>query len=175
LSILEVSRIAKNFGGVAALSDGNLVCREGRITGLLGANGSGKSTISKIIAGVYRADSGEIRYRNAIARYRNPNEAKKDGIAMVYQNLSLVADLKVWQNIVLGDEAKKGPILDNRSARRLAAGLVERLLPGLDVERMTYDLTPGEMQIVETAKALAADPKLPYSTSQRRPSRRPRS
>ncbi len=160
MSILEVSRIAKNFGGVAALSDGNLVCREGRITGLLGANGSGKSTISKIIAGVYRADSGEIRYRNAIARYRNPNEAKKDGIAMVYQNLSLVADLKVWQNIVLGDEAKKGPILDNRSARRLAAGLVERLLPGLDVERMTYDLTPGEMQIVEIAKALAADPKL---------------
>lgn len=160
MNILEVSNIKKSFGGVVALSDGNLVCREGRITGLLGANGSGKSTISKIIVGVYRADSGEIRYKNEIVHYRNPNEAKQDGIAMVYQNLSLVADLKVWQNIVLGDEKKKGPFLDNRVSRRLATGLVEQLLPGFDVERMTYDLTPGEMQIVEIAKALAAEPRL---------------
>jgi ribose transport system ATP-binding protein len=160
LSILEVSGIAKSFGGVVALSDGNLVCREGRITGLLGANGSGKSTISKIIAGVYKADAGEVRYANEIARYKNPNEAKKNGISMVYQNLSLVADLTVWQNIVLGAEGKKGPFLDNRAARRLAAGLVGQLLPGFDIEKMTYDLTPGEMQIVEIAKALSVEPRL---------------
>jgi ribose transport system ATP-binding protein len=160
LNILEVSGIAKSFGGVVALSNGNLLCREGRITGLLGANGSGKSTISKIIAGVYRADSGEVRYRNASVHYRNPYEARKDGIAMVYQNLSLVADLTVWQNIVLGDEDAKGPFLDNRAARKMARSLVEQLMSGLDISKMVYELTPGEMQIVEIAKALSTNPRL---------------
>ena len=60
--ILEAKNIVKRFGGVTALSDGNIVCREGKITGLLGTNGSGKSTISKIITGVYLPDSGTITY-----------------------------------------------------------------------------------------------------------------
>lgn len=106
--ILEAKGIKKRFGGVVALSNGNLRCYQGRITGLLGANGSGKSTISKIITGVYSADEGEIIYNGKPMKYRNPSEARKDGIAMVFQNLSLVPDLTVWQNIVLGAEQKNG-------------------------------------------------------------------
>ena len=75
MAVLEATGIKKRFGGVVALSNGNR-CRQGRITGLLGANGSGKSTISKIIAGVYSADAGEIRYNGKAGRYRNPNEAQ---------------------------------------------------------------------------------------------------
>jgi ribose transport system ATP-binding protein len=160
VKVLEATGIKKRFGGVVALSNGNLLCRAGRITGLLGANGSGKSTISKIITGVYSADAGEIRYNDKVVRYRNPDEARKDGIAMVYQNLSLVADLTVWQNIVLGEERRKGLFLDDASAIDLAREIVEQLLPGLDVRRMVYELAPGEMQIVEIAKAIAARPRL---------------
>ena len=158
--ILEVTGIRKCFGGVVALSDGNLVCRRGRITGLLGANGSGKSTISKIITGVYCADCGEIKYSGKPVNYKNPNEARRDGIAMVFQNLSLVPDLTVWQNIVLGAEQKKGIGLDNKSAREISEKIISKLHPGLDIDNKVNQLNPGEMQIVEIAKAISAEPKL---------------
>lgn len=158
--VLEATGIKKCFGGVVALSNGNLVCQRGKITGLLGANGSGKSTISKIITGVYSADAGEIKYNGKSVKYRNPNEARKDGIAMVFQNLSLVADLTVWQNIVLGAEEKKGLFLNNKTAMELSEEIIDQLLPGLDIRKKIYELNPGEMQIVEIAKAISAEPKL---------------
>ena len=107
MTVLEATGIKKRFGGVVALSNGNLTCTAGRITGLLGANGSGKSTISKIIVGVYSADDGDIKYQGKSVRFRNPDEARNEGIAMVYQNLSLVGDLTVWQNIVLGKRSAR--------------------------------------------------------------------
>jgi len=160
MKVLEATGIRKHFGGVIALSNANLVCRSGRITGLLGANGSGKSTMSKIITGVYSADAGEIRYNGNPVRYKNPNEARKDGIAMVFQNLSLVADLNVWQNIVLGEEEKKGLFLKNREAMEHSREIVEQLLHGLDIRKMVHELNPGEMQIVEIAKAISEKPRL---------------
>lgn len=158
--ILEVTGIKKCFGGVVALSDGNLVCRTGRITGLLGANGSGKSTISKIITGVYCADCGEVKYGGKTVNYKNPNEARQDGIAMVFQNLSLIPDLTVWQNIVLGAEQKKGLGLDNKEAKKASEEIINKLYPGLDINKKVYQLNPGEMQIVEIAKAISAKPNL---------------
>ena len=153
--VLEATGIKKRFGGVVALQNGNLKCRQGKITGLLGANGSGKSTISKIITGVYSADAGEVKYNGAVVSYKNPHEAKKDGIAMVFQNLSLVADLTVWQNIVLGTEKSRGLFLDNYSARKIAREYIDELLPGMDIERKINELNPGELQIVEIAKAMS--------------------
>jgi ribose transport system ATP-binding protein len=160
VTVLEAREIKKHFGGVVALDGANLTCRQGKITGLLGANGSGKSTMSKIITGVYSADAGDIHYHGKPVRYHNPNEAKQDGIAMVFQNLSLVADLTVWQNIVLGAEQARGLFLDNKAGIQRSRQIVEPLLPGLDVRRMVHELNPGEMQIVEIAKAISANPKL---------------
>ena len=160
MNALEVTGIRKCFGGVVALSNGNLVCQFGKITGLLGANGSGKSTISKIITGVYTADEGEIKYNGKPIKYRNPHEAKKDGIAMIFQNLSLIPDLTVWQNIVLGAETKKGIFLNNKQAKILSQEIIEQLQPGLDINRKVSELNPGEMQIVEIAKAISSEPRL---------------
>jgi len=160
VKVLEATGIRKHFGGVIALSNANLVCRSGRISGLLGANGSGKSTMSKIITGVYSADAGEIRYNGKPVKYKSPNEARQDGIAMVFQNLSLVADLNVWQNIVLGEEENKGLFLNNRTAMEHSREIVDQLLPGLDIRKMVHELNPGEMQIVEIAKAISENPKL---------------
>ena len=158
--VLEVKGIKKHFGGVVAVSDGNLRCQAGKITGLLGANGSGKSTISKIICGVHSADAGEIIFNGKAVRYKNPHAARQDGIAMVFQNLSLVADLTVWQNIVLGIEENKGIFLNNKTAKELSKEIIDKLFPGLDINKKIFDLNPGEMQIVEIAKALSAKPKL---------------
>ncbi len=160
VKILEAKGIKKRFGGVVALSNGNLSAQTGQITGLLGANGSGKSTMSKIIAGVYSADAGEVIYDRKVVHYANPHEARSNGIAMVYQNLSLVANLTVWQNIVLGAEEKRGLLLDDRQSRELSREIVEQLLPGLDIRRTIDSLSPGEMQIVEIAKAISKRPRL---------------
>lgn len=160
MAVLEVKNIQKRFEGVVALDHVDFSCESGKITGLLGANGSGKSTLSKIITGVYRADGGEIFYDGRKVAFANPAESKKNGISMVFQNLSLVEDLTVWQNIVLGSESKRGAFLDNEDAKKKAMELVESLSPGLDVTRYIYQLSPSEMQIVEIAKALVDRPRL---------------
>ena len=160
MNLLEAKGIKKRFGGVTALSDGNLICKSGRITGLLGANGSGKSTISKIITGVYLADGGEIEFCGNRVAYRDPHAAKLDGIAMVFQNLSVIPDLTVWQNIVLGAEESKGLFLDNRVAIEKSREITEKLFPGLDVTRKVSSLSSSEVQITEIAKALYTNPKV---------------
>ncbi|RHV65329.1 MULTISPECIES: sugar ABC transporter ATP-binding protein [Clostridia] len=158
--ILEAKNIVKEFNGVPALSDGNLVCRSGKITGLLGANGSGKSTISKCITGVYHKNSGTITYLEKDVNFKNPMDAKKAGIAMAFQNLSLLPDLTVWQNIVMGFEKKKGFFLDDSNAKHTAAKILEDFVPGFDYSRKVSELSPSEMQIVEVAKAISQEPKM---------------
>lgn len=160
MPLLTATGIKKLFGGVVALSNGNLTCEEGKITGLLGTNGSGKSTISKIIIGVYGKDGGTIIYDNREINFKNPNEAKMNGISMVFQNLSLMPDLTVWQNIVLGIEKKKGLFLDNKQAIELAQSIIDDLKPGMDINKKVSELNPGEQQITEIAKAISVRPKL---------------
>lgn len=160
MPLLTATSVKKLFGGVVALSNGNLTCESGRITGLLGTNGSGKSTISKIITGVYAKDGGTILYEGREIAYKNPHEAKMDGISMVFQNLSLIPDLTVWQNIALGIEEKKGIFLNNASAVKLAEEIIGELMPSLNVNRRVCDLNPGEQQITEIAKAISVKPKL---------------
>ena len=155
MPLLEAKSVKKLFGGVVALSSGNLTCEAGRITGLLGTNGSGKSTISKIITGVYAKDGGTILYEGREIAYKNPNEARMDGISMVFQNLSLIPDLTVWQNIALGIEEKKGIFLHNASAVKRAEEIITELMPGLDVNRKVCDLNPGEQQIRGLAREAA--------------------
>jgi len=158
--VLEAKNIKKHFGGVVALDDGNLICRRGKITGLLGANGSGKSTMAKIIAGVYKPDAGEIRYMNRKIEFKNPDEARTNGIGLVYQNLSLVSDLTVWQNVCLGREKKKKIFLNDEYAKSVSKEIIEKIKPNFDINRKVFELSPGEMQIVEVAKAVYTDPKL---------------
>ncbi|MCU6747302.1 sugar ABC transporter ATP-binding protein [Faecalicatena acetigenes] len=160
MAILEAKNIVKRFGGVTALSDGNIVCREGKITGLLGTNGSGKSTISKIITGVYLPDSGTITYHGQQVSFRNPIEAKKAGIVMAFQNLSLIPDLTVWQNVVLSFEQTKKGFLDNQSAKKITQELIDSFVEGFDIERKIVQLNSSEKQIVEIVKAISEKPKL---------------
>ncbi len=158
--ILEAKEIEKSFGGVKALNGVCFDSVKGKITGLLGANGSGKSTLSKIVTGVYRADKGSVFYDGQEISYRSPAESKKNGIAMVFQNLSLVSDLTVWQNISLGCEKRARLFLDNEAAKKRALDILEELSPGFDINKYVYQLSSGDMQIVEIAKALVDEPRL---------------
>jgi ABC-type sugar transport system, ATPase component len=158
--LLEANNIEKHFGGVKALSNGNITCRKGKITGLLGANGSGKSTLSKIITGVYLADKGTITYNGEKVCFKNPIDAKRAGISMAFQNLSLLPHLTVWQNIVLSFEKKNRLFLDNANAKQISQNILNRFLPGFDISRTVGQLDPSEKQMVEIAKAISEDPQL---------------
>ncbi|MCI8292546.1 MAG: sugar ABC transporter ATP-binding protein [Hespellia sp.] len=158
--ILEVKNITKRFNGVHALDQASLRCKRGKITGLLGANGSGKSTLSKIITGVYHADSGEISFEGKQVSFSNPAESKKNGISMVFQNMSLIDDLTVWQNIVLGCEDKKGMLLDDEAAKKKARDVLLELSSDIEINSRLSQLSTSDMQIVEIAKAMVYEPKL---------------
>lgn len=154
--ILETRSIKKSFGGVKALVDGTFTCNQGEIVGLLGANGSGKTTFSKIVMGLLHLDEGEILVNGEKVQFRSPMDAMRKGIVMVHQQLSLIPDLTVWENINIGHEPKTGAgFLDDDAARKKAAEVIERLCPGLPLDRKVKTLLPAEQQLVEIAKALS--------------------
>lgn len=156
MNILETKSIKKSFGGVKALVDGTFSCAQGEIVGLLGANGSGKTTFSKVIMGLLHSDGGEILVNGEPTHFKAPIDAMRKGIVMVHQQLSLIPDLTVWENINIGHEPKTGSgFLDDGAARAKAAQVVELLSPGLSLDRKVKTLLPSEQQLVEIAKALS--------------------
>ena len=100
--LLELVGIHKSFGGVAALTDVDFTLNAGEIHGLVGENGAGKSTTMKIIAGVHAEYQGTMRLAGRPVRFRSARDAKDAGIGMVHQELSIVRDLSVAENVLLG-------------------------------------------------------------------------
>ncbi len=158
----EAKNVRKNFGGVEALKNADFKMEGAQISGLVGANGSGKTTFARICAGLVRADNAEIYIDGKSVVINTPLDAKKFGIVLVHQNLSLIPDLSVWENINLSNEKRsKGPFLDNRYAKELARKVLADLgLEDVPIDTKVADIGPGEKQIVEIAKALSKDPKL---------------
>ncbi|MEE8324526.1 MAG: ATP-binding cassette domain-containing protein, partial [Candidatus Humimicrobiaceae bacterium] len=124
----EAKNIRKNFGGVQALKNADFKMEGAQISGLVGANGSGKTTFARICAGLVRADNAEIYIDGKEVIINNPLDAKNHGIVLVHQNLSLIPDLSVWENINLSHEKRsKGAFLDNRQAKALAKKVLHDL------------------------------------------------
>ena len=151
------SGITKRFGSFAALSDVSLDIRPGEIHCILGENGAGKSTLCNLIFGVHRPDSGVMRYRGAPFQPAGPADSLAQGIAMVHQHFSLVSDMTVVDNVLLGRE--RGVLKRKECAAQLEKLAVEYGLP-LDPYARIEDLSVGERQRVEIVKCLIRDPSL---------------
>lgn len=161
MPVLEARSIRKAYGGVVALRDGSVTCEEGKICGLLGANGSGKSTMSKILSGLVRPDAGEILVNGTKVEFRSPRHASQYGIAMVHQHLSLIPELTVWENITLGhEERRRGGFLDDRRSQERARQVVSELCPGISIHEKVSRLSPAQRQLVEITKVLSLQPKI---------------
>ena len=161
---LQARDVVKHFGAVKALTDGQLTVGEGEIHALMGANGCGKSTLCKIIAGAVSPTSGEITFAGEKADFASPRDAERRGIALFYQELSLIPQLSVADNIFLGHEPRKGGFVDRKTLTersRELIGLFDGVSgQGLEPNVVVGDLPPDQRQIVEILKVFAKNPRL---------------
>jgi ribose transport system ATP-binding protein len=161
---LSAQHVVKRYGGVVALADGHLEVRSGEVVALLGANGSGKSTLSKIITGVVAPNEGQLQLDGQPVTFASPRDARRAGIAAVYQELSLIPDLSVAENIWLTHEPYQLWRVDRRKMRQDTQKLLD-LFGGTYRASLTPDapvnsLPPDERQIVEILKALSFQPRI---------------
>jgi ribose transport system ATP-binding protein len=153
--LLELSGIQKRFGGVTALSDGNLSVEAGEVHLLLGENGAGKSTLMKIVAGMQERDAGRMLFQGREVFFKSPNEAAQAGVAMVHQESLLAPHLTVAENIFLGrEEALPLGWVNRRRATERAARLIEDHHFPLQAEWKVGRLSPAGKQMVEICRAV---------------------
>ena len=159
--ILKLHGISKSFPGVRALSGIDLEISPGEIHALLGENGAGKSTLMKILSGVYQPDEGRIVLEGEERHFAHYKEAVAAGIAIVYQEFSLIPHLNAVENIFLGRELRtRFGLLDRRAMRDSAAALFRRLGVKINLFAEVLSLSVAQQQFIEIAKALALDARL---------------
>ena len=158
--LLEVQGISKSFPGVRALQDVQFRLDAGEVLVLVGENGAGKSTLMKILSGIYEKDAGTIRIDGREVEIAGPAEAQQLGISIIHQEMNLMPDLTVAQNIFLGREPRRGPMLDEKALNRSTAQLLADLGIPLDPKRRVADLTVAAQQMVEIARALSFDARV---------------
>jgi ribose transport system ATP-binding protein len=158
----EMRGVRKAFGGTVALDGVDLAVRGGEVCALVGQNGAGKSTLMSILAGATAPDAGSMTLNGAVYSPKSPREARRAGVAMIYQELSLAPHLSVMENIALGVEPARGwplgalGVIDREAARKSARSALAQLdHPEIDVEAHAGDLSPAAQQLVEIARALA--------------------
>jgi ribose transport system ATP-binding protein len=160
---LSARNIVKHYGGVVALSDGHLDVRSGEVVALIGANGSGKSTISKVINGVVVLDGGQLLLDDKPIEFSSPQAAKDIGISTVFQELSLIPEMTVADNIWLTREPIKSFGRVNRKQVNERTAELLSLFKGtyktdLNPDVLISSLPPDERQIIEILKAISFDP-----------------
>lgn len=160
--ILSLSGIQKSFGGVHALKGVNFQLRRGEIHALLGENGAGKSTLIKILTGVYHPDAGEITLKGSPISIADPIDARRKGIAAIYQELSLIDSLTVAENIFLGNEPTVTPIgvCKRKQLYQDGDAFLERFGIRINSRTMVGDLGLGQKRIIEIVKALAINAEI---------------
>src|ERR671930_2177423 len=151
--IVELRDVAKSYGAVRALRDGNLMLRSGEVRGLIGENGAGKSTLVKVLGGVVRRDAGDMLASGDVVDFHSPHDARDAGIAVIYQEPTLFPDLSIAENVVMGFHPL-GALrrIDRGAMHRQVQGLLDRLGVQLQSDRPVRGLSIADQQIVEIAK-----------------------
>jgi ABC-type sugar transport system ATPase subunit len=158
---LAIRDVTKTFPGVRAVDDVSLEVRRGEVHALIGENGAGKSTLMHLVAGVYQPDAGTIELDGMSIAHLNEKGAADAGIAMVYQERSLVGALSVAENVYAGRQPANGLGVIRQAPMYEGA---KRILADLDVDidphTPVVQLSPGQQQMVEIAKGLSHELKV---------------
>jgi len=153
--LLILEGIDKSFPGVHALDSCCFDLERGEVHAMVGENGAGKSTMMKIIAGIYKKDGGELIYKGEEVEIQNPHAAQEMGISMVHQELNLMPHLTAAQNIFIGREPRNGIFLDEATLNKKAKALFDMMNLDVNPETKVADMTVAKQQMVEIAKALS--------------------
>ena len=155
--IVSLENVTKRYGGISAIENTNFELYPGEIHALAGENGAGKSTLCKLIAGVTSPSDGVLRIDGQIVNFSAPKDANRRGISMVYQETSLVPQLTVAQNMVLGRERLFNSVRQVRSASRQ---VLQRLNFNVDPSQLAGSLSAAKRQMVEIARAVLNDARV---------------
>ena len=158
--ILSMKGIDKSFTGVHCLDHVDFEVKRGEVHALMGENGAGKSSLMKVLTGIYRKDSGSITYEGKEVEFHTAREAQDAGVIIVHQELNMVGDLTVAQNIFIGREPVKGIRIDDRKMVEDAKKLFDRMHVDIDPRAKMSDLTVGKQQMCEIAKAISHEAKV---------------
>jgi ABC-type sugar transport system ATPase subunit len=160
-AFLTATGVHKRFGGVHALRGADLTIRRGEVHSLVGANGSGKSTLLNILSGQVSPDAGTITLDGEPIRFADPARALAAGIATVTQETTLVPELSVAENILLGPrKVRRWSGIDWRATRRRALEIRELLGAEFSVDDQVSDLPPDQQQLVEIARAISMNARV---------------
>jgi ABC-type sugar transport system ATPase subunit len=160
--LLQMRGITKSFFGVPVLDAVDLDVMAGEVHAVVGENGAGKSTLMKILVGAYQPDAGSILLDGEEVRFNHPRQAQERGVSIIYQEFNLLPERTVAQNIFLGREPARGPLVDNRAMEEATATLLAELgvegsiSPGSPVR----ELSVAQQQTVEIAKALSFEARI---------------
>lgn len=162
---IEARNICKRFGALTALNQVNLSIHRGEVLALLGDNGAGKSTFTKVLSGAYSASDGELWIDGKVVKFTSPRQASEHGIATIYQELALAENLSIAENVFLGRELKRRvlgiPFLRRREMREQVDQLLKDLDAHIsDAEASVGSLSGGQRQAVAICRALNLNAQL---------------
>lgn len=158
--ILKLDKVRKEFGNLVATNDVSFEVHKREIVALVGENGAGKSTICKIITGVYTRDGGEMELNGKPVNFRSVKESIREGVGMVYQERNLVPLMTVAQNICLNAEPTKCGLISEKESMEIAQKIQAQLKTNIPLDKNIDELGAGEQQLVEIMRALINNPKL---------------
>jgi erythritol transport system ATP-binding protein len=159
--VLQAVDIAKTYGVTRALKGVNFEVRRGKVTVLFGENGAGKSTLMKILSGVEKPTAGQLILDGEPVNLESTNDAVERGISIIHQELNLAANLSVRDNIFIGREIRtRTGAIDYGKEREITEQVMTRLEEDIPPSTLVQDLRVGQQQVVEIARALAADARI---------------
>jgi galactofuranose transport system ATP-binding protein len=158
--LLSMQGITKKFLGVPALTEAHLEVARGEVHALIGQNGAGKSTMIKVLTGVYAKDSGRIEFDGREVAFPSPHAAQLAGLSTIYQEVNLVPFRSVAENVFLNREPKRFRLIDWARMNREAAAILHRLDIDVDVTRPLYEYSIATQQMTALARALSTEAKL---------------
>ena len=153
-NIIQLKEITKTFPGVKALEDVSIDINRGEVHALVGENGAGKSTLLNILHGVYTEYDGEVIINGTLTKFNNANDAISKGIIKVHQEVSMVSELSIGQNIVLGYEKTKYGLVSEAQMHKDVNQILERLQCRFKSEELAKNLDVADLQMASIAKAL---------------------
>lgn len=151
---LHAEKIDKIYPGTKALDQVSFDIKRGKVNVLIGENGAGKSTLMRIIAGIEKQSAGKLYLQGREVEFNSTVDARKEGIAIIHQELCLFPNMTVFQNLFMSSERTKGGFLDDAEHRKLAKQVLARLNYPIDPDTMVGDLRVGQQQMIEIARNL---------------------